>query len=119
MYSTWFFGTILRQCELDENTIPHNVLHTYNLRCPRGRKDAVSVCPAQRDVRVGQRVFVKPKEARCTTLWKKGLVTAVTNEGAVEVNGVHRHVACSACLMLMRIVEAVVVVLLAARRRGS
>lgn len=41
----------------------------------------------------GEAVFVKPSGARCTTPWGQGTVTAVIEEGAVEVDGVHRHVA--------------------------
>ena len=41
----------------------------------------------------GEAVFVKPPGARCTTPWGRGIVTSVTEEGAVEVDGVHRHVA--------------------------
>ena len=40
----------------------------------------------------GDTVFVKPPGARCTTRWKEGRVTRVTPAGAVEVDGVHRHV---------------------------
>ena len=42
---------------------------------------------------VGDRVFVKPSPARCTSRWPAGRVTAVLSEQAVEVDGIPRHVA--------------------------
>ena len=46
----------------------------------------------QPEFSAGDAVFVKPPGARCTTRWKEGHVTRVSPEGAVEVDGVHRHV---------------------------
>ena len=41
---------------------------------------------------VGDKVWVKPHEARCTSLWNPGIVTNVNSEHNVEVDGVPRHV---------------------------
>ena len=42
---------------------------------------------------VGQRVFVKPPGARCTSQWKGGVVTGVPSQRSVEVGGVPWHIA--------------------------
>ena len=41
--------------------------------------------------KVGDVVYVKPGATTCTTRWPKGRVTHVTDRGAIEVDGVHRH----------------------------
>ena len=41
---------------------------------------------------VGDKVWVKPHGARCTSLWNPGIVTKVNFEHNVEVDGVPRHV---------------------------
>ena len=42
---------------------------------------------------VGERVFVKPPDARCTSQWTRAQVTGVTSSTTVDVNGMPRHVA--------------------------
>ena len=41
---------------------------------------------------VGDRVYVKPPNARCTTPWGPGTVTGITSSTAVLVDGMTRHV---------------------------
>ena len=41
---------------------------------------------------VGDKVWVKPHRARCTSLWNPGIVTKVKSEHNMEVDGVPRHV---------------------------
>ena len=41
---------------------------------------------------VGDKVWIKPSEACCTSLWNPGVVTKVNSEQNVEVDGVSRHV---------------------------
>ena len=43
--------------------------------------------------KVGDEVYVKPRTVTCTTRWPRGRVTSITDRGAIEVDGVHRHVA--------------------------
>ena len=47
--------------------------------------------PGNSSYKAGDVVFVKPAGANCTSKWPKGRVTRVTERGAIEVNGVHRH----------------------------
>ena len=41
---------------------------------------------------IGQNVFVRPGDARCTSKWNKGIVTRVINDIKFEVDGIPRHV---------------------------
>ena len=42
---------------------------------------------------VGDVVFVKPPDSRCTTRWIEGVVTGTLSKTSIEVDGVPRHVA--------------------------
>ncbi|KAI0982387.1 hypothetical protein GJ496_006673 [Pomphorhynchus laevis] len=41
---------------------------------------------------VGDNVYVKPSNAKCTTRWNKGVITALISEQTAEVDGIPRHV---------------------------
>ena len=43
-------------------------------------------------VEVGEEVWVKPANARCTALWQKGVVTAINSRNNVTVDGMSRHI---------------------------
>lgn len=77
----------------DAGVSPHAALHTYSVRCPLERKKLPDCVQVQPNAQVGRQVLVKPRDCRCTTPWKLGEITSVTDQGAVEVDGVHRHVA--------------------------
>ena len=42
--------------------------------------------------KVGDEVFVRPPNARCTTPWNRGIVTRIVAQMVVEVDGTNRHV---------------------------
>ena len=42
-------------------------------------------------VQVGDEVWVKPPNARCTTRWNRGIVNGVNSPNNVEVDGTPRH----------------------------
>ena len=75
----------------DENTVPQRAIFKYNWRHP-------SVVPEQErfggrsTVQVGEEVWVKPPDARCTSQWKKGIVTGVNSANNVAVDGTPRHI---------------------------
>ena len=50
--------------------------------------EEVSEC----ELKVGDEVWVKPADARCTSRWQEGTVTHVNSENNVEVDGMARHV---------------------------
>ncbi|KAK4318086.1 hypothetical protein Pmani_010884 [Petrolisthes manimaculis] len=43
-------------------------------------------------IKMGEEVWVKPRDARCTTRWCKGIVTDVNSENNISVDGMPRHV---------------------------
>ena len=43
-------------------------------------------------IRVGEEVWVKPPNARCTSQWGRGRVTEVNSQNNVMVDGVPRHI---------------------------
>ena len=43
-------------------------------------------------VTVGEEVWVKPRDARCTSEWRRGTVTDVHSSNNVSVNGIPRHI---------------------------
>lgn len=77
---------------LDASTAPHRRLFRRQWRNPLLLARSLSTRSHSHGFIEGDEVFVKPPDARCTTPWSRGVVTAVT-DGAVEVNGVHRHIA--------------------------
>ena len=43
-------------------------------------------------VEVGEEVWVKPGNARCTAIWQKGVVTAINSRNNVSIDGMPRHI---------------------------
>ena len=70
----------------DENSVPQRAVFCYEWRNP-------AVQPKLKDhdkeatVEVGQEVWVKPADGRCTALWQKGVVTAINSRNNVSVYG--------------------------------
>ena len=75
----------------NDNSVPQKALFTYEWRHPGNV--AIQDSP-QMDLRieVGEEVWVKPPNARCTTKWKKGRVTKINSRNNVEINGMPRHI---------------------------
>ena len=48
---------------------------------------------SNRKFKVGEYVFVKPINARCTQRWNNGVVTGVGSGVQIEVDGIPRHIA--------------------------
>ncbi|KAI0988118.1 hypothetical protein GJ496_007599 [Pomphorhynchus laevis] len=43
------------------------------------------------DFQIGELLWVKPAEAKCTSRWLKGVVTNANSRSIIEVNGISRH----------------------------
>ena len=76
----------------DESTVPQRAVFRYEWRHPH-------VAPAKEVeeerpgfVQVGEEVWVKPPNARCTTQWGRGRVTAINSKNNISVDGMPRHV---------------------------
>ena len=76
------------QCE---ESVPQRSLFKYDWRHPAAD---VPISQAEQDetVRMGEEVWVKPPEARCTTQWCRGVVTGVKSRNNVEVDAIPRHI---------------------------
>ena len=76
-----------------EATVPSSELFRYRWRCPGVDEAAYRDVEQDHAYIVGQRVYVKPDNARCTRRWPVGVVTYVGRRVQVEVHGIPRHVA--------------------------
>ena len=75
----------------DVGSVPQCSVFRYDWRHPAadpslGHEEQVST------VRVGDEVWVKPPQARCTTQWQKGSVTGINSANNILVDGVPRHI---------------------------
>ena len=91
----WFNST--PKNGISAETVPARQLVTYDWKVLKSRpvnfpasKSAASVSST---FAVGDSVFVKPPNVRCTSTWPVEIVTGVNSATNVEVNGVPRHVA--------------------------
>lgn len=75
------------------DSIPAENLFTYEWRVPRSYDRSRGIDQLVPGYWVGQRVFVKPGQSGCTTVWPEGRITRVVSSLQVEVDGVPRHVA--------------------------
>jgi hypothetical protein len=75
---------------LDDSTVPSRGVYNYYWRFPQ----EAGTPQASRGAslfKVGE-VLVKPRDARCTSTWQRGIITSPGNSVSVEVGGVLRHI---------------------------
>lgn len=75
----------------EESSVPQRSVMTYEWRLPMVPPEESSEEPTTR-VSVGDEVWVKPADARCTSRWARGTVTKVNSASNVEVDHMPRHV---------------------------
>ena len=77
-----------------EHTVPSCGISRYTWRvpCVIPPGEVPAAAPVAGEWKEGDKVFVKPANARCTTPWTIGWVTAVNSNRSLEVNGIPRHV---------------------------
>ena len=75
----------------DQHLIPQRELFTYDWRCPLVEPTG-NYSAEQASVELGDEVWVKPPNARCTTEWQKGHVTDIISRNNVSVDGMPRHI---------------------------
>ncbi len=79
---------------LNADTVPSSVVSTYLWKLPSEHVSPPAPPLHQRKFSAGHHVYVKPPGARCTTRWRRGVVTnEVAGPLTVEVDGVPRHIA--------------------------
>jgi hypothetical protein len=79
-----------------EQSVPSNSIFSYKWKHPamvRVVKDNRCDVQGGNQYQVGDSVFVKKGNARCTTLWPPGVITNVRDSITVEVDGMPRHIA--------------------------
>ena len=74
-----------------EETVPQKSVCSYNWRIKGYNNDKEEEEP-QCEVKVGDEVWVKPGNARCTTKWREGIVTGVNSDNNVDIDGMARHI---------------------------
>ena len=75
----------------DQQIIPHQQLFNYEWRNPL-KEPVVKHKTEQANVEIGDEVWVKPPNARCTTEWCKGHITEINSQNNVSVDGTSRHI---------------------------
>lgn len=80
------------------DSVPSRQVNKYNWRVPRinggGLEDGQGADgEVDGKFAVGDAVFVKPRDVRCTTKWSLGTVSRAPLHSNVEINGIPRHVA--------------------------
>ena len=74
-----------------EDSVPQRSLFRYEWRHPALQPlQEKDVKEAQ--VKIGEEVWVKPPNARCTTQWRKGIVTGINSRNNISVDGMPRHI---------------------------
>lgn len=73
--------------------VPADAVYSYTTALPH----IGSVALLERDTinteyKVGDVVYLKPKNARCNDEWEKAEVTGIVSEVVIEVNGTNRHI---------------------------
>jgi len=80
--------------EQHEDSIPHRSVMTYEWRQPDetpAEPECGNSVPTA-SFSVGEEVWVKPGNAKCTSEWGRGVVTKVNSTNNIEVDNMPRHV---------------------------
>ena len=72
--------------------MPQKAVFRYDWRHPRAEPQLEEQGEGPESIKVGDEVWVKPPNARCTTQWGKGRVTDIHSKNNVSIDGVPRHV---------------------------
>ena len=87
----FFFCTPRRH--LEEDSVPYRSVYSYEWRnSMKSSDDGMESGAGVANVKVGDEVWVKPPNSRCTTQWERGVVTGLNSANNVSVNGTPRHV---------------------------
>ena len=74
-----------------DDSLPCGILHQYRWLLP-GVSPEEDKLEQVNGIRRGEKVFLKPPGATCTSTWSVGVVTNILSGQRLEVNGVPRHV---------------------------
>lgn len=76
----------------ESSPAPSDVFFSRRFRSPRARPRPPEKHTSQKQWELGEEVYVKPANARCSTEWRRGRVTGWRPPAMVEVDGMPRHV---------------------------
>ena len=87
--AVFWYNLTPRSGQKDE-TVPQRSVFNYEWRQP-------AIAPACEEsgtasVKLGEEVWVKPPNARCTTQWHRGKITKINSRNNVSVDGMPRHI---------------------------
>lgn len=85
-----FWYNLAPRSGLDEATVPQRTVFRYEWRHPS--KVPTGETKGAATIKVGEEVWVKPPDAKCTSHWKRGTVTDVHSPNNISVDGIPRHV---------------------------
>lgn len=76
-----------------DDSVPHMGVYRYNWRYPLVKPEkTISDVQGVSSIKMGDEVWVKPPQSRCTSQWSTGRVTGVNSANNIEVDGMPRHV---------------------------
>ena len=89
-----YFYNIAPRNRQNPETVPQRSLFTYEWRLPGQSTGSTRVSQQEggQKIKVGDEVWVKPGNARCTAHWERGEVTNINSANNVEVDGIPRHI---------------------------
>ncbi|XP_065654532.1 uncharacterized protein LOC136081163 [Hydra vulgaris] len=80
----------------NEESAPASQKKKYVWRLPIQEEKNTETQESSRQVmktyRIGEKVYVRPADAKCTSVWKIGTVTDILTNTNIEIDGVPRHV---------------------------
>ncbi|XP_076056355.1 uncharacterized protein LOC143034304 [Oratosquilla oratoria] len=77
----------------DDRSVPQKAVFKYDWRHPlQGPKLPANAEEGPASVQVGEEVWVRPRDRKCTSQWTRGTVTEVNSRNNVSVEGVPRHI---------------------------
>ena len=86
-----YWYNVSPRCGIDSKTVPQLSVHNYEWRGFHSIKIEKEIEKSD-VVSIGDEERVKPPNVRCTTPWRKGIVTEINSKNNVSVNGTPRHI---------------------------
>ncbi|XP_076030373.1 uncharacterized protein LOC143018669 [Oratosquilla oratoria] len=88
-----FWYNISPRSGQDDRSVPQKAVFKYDWRYPlQGPKLPANAEEGPASVQVGEEVWVRPRDRKCTSQWTRGTVTEVNSRNNVSVEGVPRHI---------------------------
>ena len=86
-----FWYNMAPKVGLRDDTVPHRSVFNYEWRHPRDKSQEIDEQGPAR-IQIGEEVWRKPPNTRCTTQWGRGVITDVQSPNNLSVDGMPRHI---------------------------